>query len=558
MLRNKPRLKYSGLTVVLSNPSRFDTASLLSAMGGHLFNDHCLRPEMNVMQCDVRLAEDTSPWMVDTKCILLLGEGALHRLVPEARNNSLGEVRGSVYQVSGIPAIASYFPQDAADIKAYEQTLNPNSKDYTIDDGGDDDDDDFDSVKRHGRTKRRNYAFWLRADTNKCKYILQHGVPCSEITPVYKTYPSSDEVIQILTMTKGQFLYFDMETDYEEQNLQCFSFSFGGRTVYNVPVLDFNYRPAYSCLSHILRALAIAIQDNTIVAHNGAAFDFFVLAHKYHIPINRAYDTMLAMHRCFPDIEKSLGHCTSYWTWERFHKDEDSKGYMTSEQMMARMKYCGKDVFTMYLIHQAIEKYAKTIPGLTHSIATVMDSIRPYLITSLLGIRYDEQKVVKIQQENDQLMMQYMRCIEILIGKQGLDDIHRCVKGKARSFPGSNAQCITYFHELLGYPVVARSQKTGKPSLGKKAMFKLRLKHENPVIDFTLGYRTIAKEYGTLKFVPWRNDNGQVINYKTYDTTSITIGNTSSNPTFGTQRIISRGDSDGEELPSELLGLRGM
>ena len=77
MLRNKPKLKYCGLTVVLSNPSRFDRVSLLSATGGHVFNDHCLRPDFNVMQCDIRVSDDKSPLLPDTKCVLLLGEGAM-------------------------------------------------------------------------------------------------------------------------------------------------------------------------------------------------------------------------------------------------------------------------------------------------------------------------------------------------------------------------------------------------------------------------------------------------------------------------------------------------
>lgn len=515
-------MSYIGLTIVLSNPSRYDMthSRLLSAGGGHVMNDFCLRPDYNVMQCDVRLADDKSPWLDGTKCILLLGQDSLHQYVPEARNNTLNEVRGSVYEVDGIPCIASFFPQDAADIKSYEQTLNKDSKEYVGEDseqqGDDDDDDEYDSAKKHGRTKRANYAFWLRADTRKAKHILMEGMGCvlSRRQPAYINTPNSTELCQVLESTKGKHLYFDIETDYEEANLQCFSFTFDGETIYNVPFLDYNYKPAYSANARILRSLAVAIRDNTLVAHNGANFDFFVLGYKYRIPVYKVYDTMIAMHRCFPDIEKSLGHCTSYWTWERFHKDEDSEGYMTQQQQTARMKYCGKDVYTMYLIHQAIEKYAKTIPGLSDSIATAMSHIVPYLITSLQGIRYNEKILKDTQHENDQLMTQYIRIINMLIGEAGIRDIRAAIRGKAKGFPGSNTQCCEYFHNILGYPVVARSAKTGAPSLGKKAMFKLALKHDNPVIRFVLAYRILAKEYGTLKFVPWKDDNNEVVNIR--------------------------------------------
>ena len=518
MLRNRPRLTYKGLTIVLSNQSRFDKVSLLTATGGSLMNDFCLRPELNSMQCDIRLAEDMSPLLPGTKCVLLCGEHAMHKWLPETSGNSIGEMRGSPFFRGGVICIPTFFPQDAADMKAYEQQLNPLSADYQPDANEYDNDDDGD-VKRHGKTARRNYAFWLRADTRKCKAIIANDgkIPTSEFPePVYRIYPPAEEAICLLETVRGEHLYFDIETDFSEQNLQCFAFSFDGVNIYSVPVLDYNYRPAYSTYHRIMRALAIALDANTVVAHNGAAFDFFVLASKYRIPVKRCYDTMLAMHRCFPDVEKSLGHCVSYWLWEKFHKDEDSHGYLTRDQMMARLRYCAKDVRTMFLIHKAIEKYAKTIPGLERSIETAMSCIRPYLTTTLQGIRYDQQKVDAIKKENDELMMQYERMIKLLIGETGLKQIADGVRGKPKMFAGSNRQNVIYFHELLGYPVVARSQKTKEPSLAKQAMFKLALKHDNPVIQLVLAYRGVQKEYGTLKFVPWKDDNNKIINYGLY------------------------------------------
>jgi len=513
MLKTKPKLTYCGLTVVLSNPSRFDTVSLLSATGGSMFNEHCLRPQNNIMQCEVRLADDPSPLLPGTKCVLLCGQYAMHKWLPETKKNSIGEMRGSPFIKDGIVHIPTFFPQDAADLKTYEQQLNVSSKEYQPDANEYDSDDEGDA-KRHGKTARRNYAFWMRADCNKAKQVLRNNgqIPASAIQEHrYHTYPNSDTVINLLQNTVGKFFYFDIETDYHAHNLQCFSFSFDGRDIYNIPILDYNYKPAYSNCHKILRSLAIALDNNTVVAHNGAAFDFFVLAYKYRIPVGRCYDTMLAMHRCFPDIEKSLGHCTSYWTWEKFHKDEDSDGYMTRDQMTDRMNYCGKDVRTMFMIHQAITEYAKTIPGLQHSIDTAMSSIRPYLITSLQGIRYNADKVADISKENDGLMMQYNRCIELLIGSDCLKDIRSISKGKSL-LPGSNKQCCEYFHGQLGYPVVARSKTTSLPSLAKQAMFKLALKHDNPVIQFVLGFREVQKSFGTLSFTPWKDNDNKIYN----------------------------------------------
>jgi len=484
----------------------------MSGNGGTMMDGFCLRPEMNSMMCDIRLKDETAPLLPDTKCILILGEAAMHQLLPETYNNTIHEMRGSLFQYKSIPTICSYLPQDAVDIyKNYEKENNPLAMDYTPDDSlSEDGEEDEGDVKRHGKTKRTNYAFWLRADVRKCKSILSEGgFHVRTKAPEYRIFPGSSEVIRLLTETKNQELFFDIETDYEQQNLQCFSFCFGNGIIYSVPILDYTYRPAYPDYYRIMRALAVAIRDNTVVAHNGACFDFFVLAYKYRIPVVKTYDTLIAMHRCFPDIEKSLGHCTSYWTWEKFHKDEDSQGYRTHEQMMARMRYCGKDVYTMRLIKHAIDAYAKTIPGLQKSIDDAMACIRPYLIFTLQGIGVNEEMVNEMCGENDRLMMQYNRLTEFFIGPQGMEDIRG--GKKLGMFAGSNKQCCKYFHDMLEYPVVAKGKPNihgqQAPSLGKKALYKLALKVENPVINLICAYRAVKKETSRLRFLPWKMED---------------------------------------------------
>ena len=504
----------------MSNPSRFDKewkpgmGNLLSANGGTLFND-CLQPELNSMLCDVRVMEDTSPWLEGTKCILLLGQAAMHQWCPDTRKNTLNEMRGSLLYVGEIPAIATFFPQDAADFKNYEQSHNELSKEYSGGDELSEDSEDEGDVKAFSPTKRSNYFFWIKADVSKIKRLLSKDKDPTRVehlcenVPTYLLYPMAEDVVNVLTSNKGRFFYFDMETDYEEQNLLCFAFSFDGHNIYSVPILDNNYRPAYSNYHRILRALAIAIRDNTIVAHNGACFDFFVLASKYHIPVYKCYDTMLAQHRCFPCVEKSLGHCTSLWTWERFHKDTDSQGYITREHMTQKLRYCAKDVYTMFLIKEAIDKYAKTIPGLEASIKLANDSIVPYLLMSLQGIAYDDKAKDKITNENDKLMMQYIRMMGLLVGEVGVSEMKTYIKSFKGAFTGGNKQACAYFHDMLEYSVLFRSPDTGLPSLGKNIMYRLAMKHpDNAVIPLILHYRKVQKETSSLKFIPWKNPDG--------------------------------------------------
>ncbi len=507
MLRNKPRLAYSGLTVILSNQSRFDTVRLLTASGGNFFDQFCLFPDFGIMNCDIRVMEDDSEIIPGTRCIMLLGESAMQKYAPKTRLNTVHEMRGSIFLYRDIPCVISYLPQDCTDAKNYEKEFNEKAEGWSDEETSEDDEDSGD-VKAFSKTSRKNYGFWLYQDTQKAKRIIRNGMPAKK-SPNIKLIPDANEIIEVLQNTKNQYMDFDIETDYEDQNMLCFAFCVGD-AIYSVPTLDYNYKWAYENLPKIIVALSVAINNNIVVAHNGHAFDFFVLAKKYGIPCGRVYDTMMAFHRCFPGVEKSLGHAISLCTYLNFHKDMDSKAYRTRDDMMKKLEYCGRDVYGMKLVREWIQAYAKTIPGLEASIEVAVKSIRPYLIMTLQGIRYDPIAVSARIHENDLLMEQYIRVCKILIGPGGLSEVQRAVKGKPGAFPGSRTQCAKYFHDILGYPVIFKSEKTGEPSLGKKTMFKLQMKHDNPVIALVNAYRGVQKETGALSFNPWRDDNGTI------------------------------------------------
>ena len=469
-----------------------------------------LAPDYNRLQCDIRLMGNTEPLLEGTKCVLLLGEAAAHKWLGRS-DNSLNEIRGCPYSINGIAHIASYQPQDCVDaIKDHELKFNPYLKQMQVleDNYGDDDEDEpSDEKRRHGKTKRKNYRFWLSKDVEKCKSIIRFGgIKPNPFLPSYEMCPPSALVIKLLSETKGKLLFLDIETD-PQWNILCFSFAFDYGPVYTVPCLAYDYRWFYTELHKIYRALAIAFRDNTVVAHNGAGFDFIVYSVKYKISIGRSVaDTMLMQHRCFPEVEKSLGHCVSLWTNEPFHKDESNFAYNTPDVCKQLWRYNAKDVYTMQLIYKAQMEYAARQPGLLDSINQVNAQIRPYLITSLQGIQYRDDKVVDIMRTNDRWMMQYLRWVEILIGK----DTVRTLRRKSKSgLCGSNTQCCAYFHGMLGYDVVnygkaSKVDGSRKPSLQKKNLLKLRLKYVNPVIDICMWYRELAKETGSLKFIPWK------------------------------------------------------
>jgi hypothetical protein len=506
-MRQKPKFTYCGLTIVLSQPSRFDLkeGKLLSGAAGAFLNQECLAPVCNVWQCDIRTSDTLNEGLLaGTKTILLLGHRAMLEWSSGYSDYSLGEQRGCPLDNKfNLPMIASWSPQDCMDIKDYESQFNEEVQDYEEENQKEDEEDS----KHKGGTARGNYRFWLITDTKKiCRRLYGSLLgrdrleESKEAGDRIRTYPPSQEVISILTQTKLDNLYVDIETDSLFQ-INCIGFCFEESPVFVVPICRYNYTPAYDNLGQILQSFAIAFRDNTVICHN-ALFDLLILAWKYHIPIGpQNYDTMLAWHRCYPEAEKSLGHVMSALTWEPYHKDEGSFAPQNPNAERKLWEYNAKDVIGTRLIRQAIDKYAKTQPGLVDSIAQSNECIRPYLINTLTGIKYSKEKLEAMVNENDRLCMQYTRIIKILLGEKLYDKIYG--KSKAMSLAASPKQCCKYFHEIMGYAVVGKTGE-GAPSLKADLMYRLKMKQpENVVIDLILAYRERAKEAGSLKFNPW-------------------------------------------------------
>lgn len=496
MLRHKPKFTYCGLTIILSQPSRFDKKQLIEGVASYFFEEECLRPDINRYQCDIRLDDDDSPFLPGTKCLLVLGAKAHSKYSPQ--NTTLDENRGSPYFFNGLPVIASFSPQDAVDMMNWEARFNEHLRE--------DEDEEFESdeanagemfeSKGRGKTSRANYRFWLKADVKKAIKIVDNDgkLPHSGFNPQYTINTDPDRIISKLTETKNQHFFFDCETDFFTYDMRCFAFSFDNtpEDIITVPVLDYNYKPFYGFRYNALiyKALSVAARDNILVAHNGSSFDYFILAHKYGIPIRRVYDTMIASHRCFPTIEKSLGHCISLATFEGYHKNMGIHGYHNSQQADQLYLYCGMDVYTMFLLKRWQDEMASKDAGLKESINSAMEAIPPYLLMTLAGMNFNDKERQLWINKNDRMMEQLMRVMRVLTGEKVEPLI-------------SNKKCVKYFHDLLGYRAAGRT-KANKPSLAKENLFKLALKEKNPVIPLLIKYRELQKETGTLQFKTWR------------------------------------------------------
>lgn len=490
--RHKPSSGYCGLTIVLSNPSRFDKNKLIEGVASWYFEEKCLSP-ISRNSCDIRLPEDDSPILDNTKCILVLGAKAHAKF--SSQQTSLDENRGSPYFWNNIPVIASFTPQDSMDMRNFESRYHESEEEFDSDeiDAG----EAFES-KGRGRTDRANYRFWLKKDVKKALEIIFNDGKLPKLydtQPTYHVWPEPDLVCAKLDSINNEYLYFDCETDLINHNLiRCISFNHTTdySNIFTVPWLDITYKAAYGKEDQIriYWSLYNAVRRNILVAHNGSNFDYIILGDSYKIPINRVFDTMIAQHRIYPTIEKSLGHCVSLYTFEEYHKNQGTHIYRTSSQAEQLYLYCGKDIFTMYLVHLAqLERMSKD-PGLKASIELAMECIEPYELMGLMGMNFDENLRQKQIHIGDRKMENYMGMIQMLTGSGTSPLI-------------SNKTCTEYFHSQLGYKVVARTP-ANRASLKAENLYKLQLDHDNPVIKLLIAYRETQKATSTLKFKVWK------------------------------------------------------
>lgn len=471
-----PSLPYSGLTVILEAPSRFDSSGLLGGYAGSWFDDCLLaEPKYSVYRNNIQirlLADNHIPLLPNTKCLLLLGEATLKHYLP---NVTLGEQRGSPFSYNGITCIASYTPQEAHDRRDY----------FKNEDDDESETDDDDAKSTHGTTRRKNWRFWLRQDIRKAVRLTRET--CVRHEPYYHLFPPASEVIRLLAGTSEQTMYFDIETDAQLQ-LTCFGFAFDTDDIYVVPMLQthhnprrYYYDPITTC--RILRALCKAICSNTVVIHN-AMFDLFVLAWRYGLPVGgKVFDTMLAHSRLYIEVEKSLGHCISLYTDLPYHKNEgvyepdDSAGY---EQLL---RYNGKDIYAMTQLKPAMEARAVSLKA-TESIDQVNRAVYPYLTAMLFGMRVDRTRIDKVITYNDRMKLQLQRILAILT-----------------HYPDFNAnswqQVARYLYDDLGI------KKPDKDMTNEKTLLQLLLKQEVPAIHCILEYRKLGKQSGKLGFLPW-------------------------------------------------------
>lgn len=482
-----PIKPYSGLTIILDKPSRFDLDSgkLISGFTGQHFDDY-LNP-LDRRSIQIRTLDEQCNLLPDTKVVLGLGEGCIGTLC--TKDYSLNEIRGYPLNYQGLPLILSYAPQDAFD-----------RKDFNSEDEGNEDNsvEGESSLKGHGKTRRRNWRWWMMQDIRRAisrlntHYFHNENFYTKDIAPA-----AIDQFLAILKNTKNNKLYLDIETN-KDKHLTCIGLGIN-KSIFVIPWLCYNNTFYYDKLFYcrFIQALVVAMNNNTVVVHNGM-FDLFVLAYFYKIPFpKKIIDTMICWHRTYPELEKSLGHLLSYLTWLPYHKSEGIFNPKSAEQDRQLWNYNANDIIAMIELLPNLQGEMFT-QNSEESAYFACSMIRPYLTMMFKGIKVDVDKLLNRFKELDFKRNQIDRCLNIITN--------------IKLNPRSPKQVKEYLYNFCGHPCMDEDAPTNEKTL-LKLLTSSKKTETIPSVRLILASRGIGKTASSLNYNLYRNNR----NTDTYD-----------------------------------------
>lgn len=406
--------------------------------------------------------DEHKPYRAGNK-ILALGDEACKIFAPD---DNLNKHRGYNLTHLSNEVICTYTPIQAWEFKS-------------ADEDEEDDDKDDGSEKDVARTKKQNYLFWIISDFNK---LLRPRTPYRSFRTTVS--PTAEDAVKFISSIQQTSCVLDIETRVQDHALDCVGISDVLRSVsYVIPFYwpdgKLYYSP--SDTAKIYRALynLFLKEDVTIVGHN-LAFDLSVLCTKYNLPIpTNIYDTMLAMHRQHPPIDKSLSHAISYYTSAPRNHKGDIRPNTSMQNFQELLKYNGEDLRWTAAVMEGQQVYQQQDSSLKDAVDLANRMQILALIMSRTGIRIDTPK---LEATKDYLRLKYtqlVRIIRILINDKEFN-------------PNSSQQIGAYLYGKLHFPIVEVT-KTGAASTSAKALYKLQLLQSTPFIPLVIEAKETQK-----------------------------------------------------------------
>lgn len=515
-MRTPPTVKYNGLTVLLSHPGRFDTNErgqirLCNGPANRLLEDALSETPVGRYGIDFRTIECREPLLPGTKVVLACGDRAT--LTCGIPTNRFHAMRGAPITKDGVVYIPTYHLQDACDVQNYEERLNPaliglKKVEEEAETKVEREESDA-SIKEYGKTSRKNFYAWTKYDIRKAARILKHGVRKLITTEPQLLFSPTEGASILDNLDLSVYpLYLDLETDPLSGRIICCGFGITPNDVWSVSLQPRMYGSVEDLpsLARFYQALVRAFCRATQVVIHNAQFDLFILSHIYKIPPpaqNKIYDTMVAHHRLYNGLEKSLGHCISLYTDEPYHKDTAIFTPHTREQLRQLLLYNARDVSTMALIHreQTIDANGfdarsgrangATGSGMADSIRQANILIRPLLLKAIRGMVIDKLQLCRYidnYRERGEIIEQ--RILPILAGSKRF-----------------NVRSPKQVGELL-YNTwqLPRPFGPGASLTGKETLYGLSVQYPLPTLKAIVASREAYHNSSQLGFRIWRGD----------------------------------------------------
>lgn len=423
--------------------------------------------------------------------VLLLGDEALALASPGDIN--MNKHRGYALTVQSPvtlarhAALATYHPIDCWDFSSADEAFSLGDAD-----GDEDEDEDGGSESKDvAVTKRGNYFAWALHDFWK---LVMRAAPNWNYDPL-PTPSFFDGTMEEITrwlnsIPRNAVVTLDIECRPQDHALDVIGLRCNGRT-YVLPWYFHDNRLAFKTRAEagaMWRALAnLFLRDDvTFVGHN-LSFDFAVLAVELGLPLpTRLYDTMIAMHRMEPLLEKSLSHAISYFlVTPRNHKADICPN--VSAANFARLRqYNSEDLVRTEQLRAAQLASARNHPDKLLAIEQGNELLHATLMMSLTGIPTDKAQIEKVRAEHLARADFARRCCAILTGQPDFN-------------PASPDQVAHLFYDILHYPILELT-KSNQPATGAKALYKLQIEQPNPLIPLIIEHREAKKAASSLEF----------------------------------------------------------
>lgn len=273
------------------------------------------------------------------------------------------------------------------------------------------------------------------------------------------------------------FLTYDIETAYGQ--ITCFGLAFSQHEAMCIPTTK-GYWGGITPLKFILEAIHEALTHPTVLkVGQNISFDIQYLVRAFGIlPSKPWYDTMIAQHSCYSEMQKGLGFLASVYTNESYYKDDLKTWQSNMSDSNMLWTYNAKDAALTYEVKLALDKEMKEL-GVEHTFNFMMELVEPLIYMMLRGLRFDESK------------RQYYRDVLIPQLKSKVDGLQTIYGDVNPSSPKQVGELITRLG--LDIPI---NKRTGKPTTNKKAIEKLARK--NPELNEIVSIRnerTIISNY---------------------------------------------------------------